>query len=199
MKKIVKRNQVIIAALTLMIAVAGYINFSGKNLDLADGENDLGSQSAFAEDDDSAVYEENIQLNSDEEDIGEAVLTSAETSANYMVTAKLNREQSRSKSKENYLEIINNSSLSEEEKKAAADAYVKLTENMEKETEAENLLTAKGFPEAIVTITENTVDVTINTASITDEQKAQIEDVIVNSTGCTVDKIVINLVTSESQ
>ena len=199
MKKIVKRNQVIIAALTLMIAVAGYINFSGKNLDLADGENDLGSQSAFAEDDDSAVYEENIQLNSDEEDIGEAVLTSAETSANYMVTAKLNREQSRSKSKENYLEIINNSSLSEEEKKAAADAYVKLTENMEKETEAENLLTAKGFPEAIVTITENTVDVTINTASITDEQKAQIEDVIVSSTGCTVDKIVINLVTSESQ
>ena len=199
MKKIVKRNQVIIAALTLMIAVAGYINFSGKNLDLADGENDLGSQSAFAEDDDSAVYEENIQLNSDEEDIGEAVLTSAETSANYMVTAKLNREQSRSKSKENYLEIINNSSLSEEEKKAAADAYVKLTENMEKETEAENLLTAKGFPEAIVTITENTVDVTINIASITDEQKAQIEDVIVNSTGCTVDKIVINLVTSESE
>ena len=35
MKRIVKKNQIIITALAIMIAVAGYLNYSGSKLDLA--------------------------------------------------------------------------------------------------------------------------------------------------------------------
>ena len=52
MKKSVKKNQIIIAALTVLLGVAGYINFSGNSLNLANSDKDDDkTQSAFAETD----------------------------------------------------------------------------------------------------------------------------------------------------
>ncbi|MBQ7707536.1 MAG: SpoIIIAH-like family protein [Lachnospiraceae bacterium] len=211
MKKIFKKNQFIIAALTVLLGVAGYINFSGKNIDISKRSNDTGKDSTeevFAENDaetytgelegELTLYdveeEENIELNSDEEDIGEAVLTSVDVSNN-MVNIKLNREQARSKSKEYYLEIINSDSMEEATVQEATAAYVKLTEDMEKEADAETLLMAKGFEGAIVSISDNSVDVVVNNAELTDSQRAQIEDIVVRKTGCSVDQIVITSMT----
>lgn len=202
-KKIVKRNQIVIAALTVLLGVAGYINFSGNTLNLADGEQSDkdATESAFAETelDESAgeitiadmETEENIELNSDEENIGEAVLTSTDTAAVNTVNIKLNREQVRSKSKEYYLEIINGDGMDEAAVQSATDAYIRMTEDMEKEAEAETLLAAKGFTDVIVSIGENSVDVVVGQSAITDTERAQIEDVVVRKTGCTVDQIII--------
>ncbi len=202
-KKIVKRNQIVIAALTVLLGVAGYINFSGNTLNLADGEQSDkdATESAFAETevDESAgeitiadmETEENIELNSDEENIGEAVLTSTDTAAVNTVNIKLNREQVRSKSKEYYLEIINGDGMDEAAVQSATDAYIRMTEDMEKEAEAETLLAAKGFTDVIVSISEDSVDVVVGQSAITDTERAQIEDVVVRKTGCTVDRIII--------
>ncbi len=208
MKKYVKKNQVIIAALTVLLGVAGYINFSGNTIDLSDGEassSEEVTESAFAETDmqanageitiDEMEDGENIELNSDEEDIGEAVLTSTSPTATNLVNLKLNREQVRSKSKEYYLEIINNDGMDEAAVIAATEAYVKLTEDMEKEAEAETLLSAKGYPNAIVSIGEDSVDVIVDKAELTEVERAQIEDIIVRKTNCTLEQIVITSVT----
>lgn len=205
-KKMVKKNQIVIAALTVLLGVAGYINFSGNTLNLADDKKDGkdAAESAFAETDidESAgeitiadmETEENIELNSDEENIGEAVLTSTDTAALNAVNIKLNREQVRSKSKEYYLEIINGDGVDEAAVQSATDAYIKMTEDMEKEAETETLLSAKGFKDVIVSIGEESVDVVIGQSEITDTERAQIEDVVVRKTGCTVDKIIITTI-----
>lgn len=208
MKKAFKKNQIVIAALTVLLGVAGYINFSGNNINLGKKSNDTGNEAdkeAFAETDISeetmevangevTIYdveeEENIELNSDEEDIGEAILTSADVSGS-LVNIKLNREQARSKSKEYYLEIINSDSMEEAVVQEATAAYVKLTEDMEKEADAETLLMAKGFNNAIVSISDSSVDVVVSNQELTDIERAQIEDIVVRKTGCTVDQIVI--------
>ena len=208
MKKSFKKNQIIIAALTVLLGVAGYINFSGNNINLGKKSNDTGNEAdkeAFAETDisDEAVDaangeltlydvedEENIELNSDEEDIGEAILTSADVSSS-LVNIKLNREQARSKSKEYYLEIINGDSMEEAVVQEATAAYVKLTEDMEKEADAETMLMAKGFDNAIVSISDSSVDVVVSNSELTDNERAQSEDIVVRKTGCTVDQIVI--------
>ena len=207
MKKSVKNNQVIIAALTMLLCIAGYINFSGNTIGLSDGEKEgmKETESAFAETDLEAnageitIEEmedgENIELNSDEEDIGEAVLTSTTTSSTSMVNMKLNREQVRSKNKEYFLEIINGDGMDEAAVMAATESYIKLTEDMEKESEAETILTAKGYSNAIVSIGEGSVDVVIDKSELTDVERAQIEDIIVRKTNCTVDQIVITTVT----
>ena len=159
-KKTMKRNQIIIGALTVLLGVAGYINFSGNKLDLAPGELEP-TESAFAEEQtetdakpaeivsgeltvSDVPEDEYIELNSEEEKIGEAVLTSA-NAANNFVSIKLNREQSRSQNKETLLEIINGDGMDAQAVQAATDAYVKLTEDAEKEQEAESILAAKGF------------------------------------------------------
>ncbi len=203
-----KKNQIIIAALTVLLGVAGYINFAGNNMDLANNEKDKQgediTESAFAETDiDLAAGEitideidspENIELNSDEENIGEAVLASTDTVSNSAVGIKLNREQNRSKAKEYYLEIINGDGMDQAAVSSATDAYIKLTEDIEKESEAETLLGAKGFGDAIVSIGEDTVDVVVGQNEITDTDRAQIEDIVVRKTGCTVDQIIISTI-----
>ncbi|MBQ9277780.1 MAG: SpoIIIAH-like family protein [Lachnospiraceae bacterium] len=208
MKKAFKKNQVVIAALTVLLGVAGYINFSGNDVNLGKKSKDNGKEATeevFAENGQEDIVvdvaegeltlydvegEENIELNSDEEDIGEAVFTSADVSGS-LVNIKLNREQARSKSKEYYLEIINSDSMEEAVVQEATSAYVKLTEDMEKEADAETLLMAKGFDNAIVSISDNSVDVVVSNTELTDIERAQIEDIVVRKTGCSVDQIVI--------
>ena len=58
--------------------------------------------------------------------------------------------------------------LSEDSKKDAVNKMLTMTERMEKESAAENQLAAKGFPDSIVSISEESVDVTIsdNTISV---------------------------------
>lgn len=205
MKKSIKKNQIIIAALTVLLGVAGYINFSGNSLDLANSDKDDDkTQSAFAETDvDEAAgeittydmeAEENIELNSEQDEIGEAVLTSADTATNSLINSKLNREQVRSKAKEYYLDIINNDGMDEAAIASATDAYVKLTEDMEKESEAEILLDVNGYKNAIVSISDDNVDVIVCAETLTDTDRARIEDTVVRKTGCNVDQIIITTV-----
>ena len=211
-KKNMKRNQIIIWALTVLLGVSGYINFSGEKFNLASEEKET-AQSAFAEEQ-MPTYtdasksangevsgemtvsdldeDEKMELNSEEGKIGEAVLTSA-NAANNFVSIKLNREQNRSQNKETLLEIINGDGMDTQAVASATDAYVKLTEDAEKEQEAESILAAKGFGDAIVSISDTCVDVVLNCTELPDARRAQVEDVVTRKTGCNVDDIVITL------
>ena len=68
---------------------------------------------------------------------------------------------------------------------------VNMTKRMELETAAETQLSAKGFSDSIVTISDNSVDVTLNVESLTDVERTQIEDIITRKTGCELNQIVI--------
>ena len=59
-------------------------------------------------------------------------------------------------------------------------------------TATENLLVAKGFSEAVVTILSDSVDVVVNADDLTESQIAQIEDIVKRKTECSADKIVIS-------
>ena len=69
---------------------------------------------------------------------------------------------------------------------------MKMTEISEKETATENLLSAKGFSDAVVTILSDSVDVVVNAEDLTEQQIAQIEDIVKRKTECSADKIVIS-------
>ena len=215
-KKIFKKNRLVILALSVMIGVAGYLNFNaGKRDDLLrqkaketnadaevisydndkadaaeDGLTDQADKETMGTSDNTevgeaasentdttyleqAALEENVELNSDEEDIGEAVLTSAQTMKSNLATAKLNREQSRARSKEALLAIINDETMESAAKDEAVNSYVKLTDTIEKETDAETVLTAKGYTDCIVTVNDDTVDVTLPVATLSDTERAQ--------------------------
>ena len=124
---------------------------------------------------------------------GEAVLTSGLTVADYIANVQLNREQIRAKNKETLNSIINNTNIEEAAKQEAIQNMIAMTAIAEKENAAETLLQAKGFADPVVSMTDGKVDVVINAASITDQQRAQIEDIVKRKTEVAADGIVITL------
>ena len=222
MKRILKKNQIIITTLAIMIAVAGYLNFSGNRWTLgvedlasatggnAQGQTDVAAGNEAVSDqaaaDDQAlldlseedlaasgeIFTDEVAPDADTSDVpGEAVLTSAGSTSGITAQAKVNREQVRSKNEASLLEIINNTDISEDMKADAIASMNRMTDRAEKELDAELLLEAKGFKDSVVSINDDSVDVIVGAAEITDEQKAQIEDIVTRKTERNVSDIVI--------
>ncbi len=121
---------------------------------------------------------------------GEAVFTSS-NSISSLSSAKLVKEQTRAKNKETLLEVINNTNIDNTQKQEAINNMIKLTDVAEKEMSAEILLEAKGFNDAVVSISDGSVDVCVSAGKLTDAQRAQIEDIVKRKTGIPAENIII--------
>lgn len=189
-KRIFKKNQIMITALAVMIAVAGYLNYSGRYFgeDTNEADNELAEQELL-----DISLGETAEIESLDEDIdetpGTAVLTSG---SNIVAEAKVVREQIRAQNKETLLEIINNANLSDEQKDEAVAQMIELTEIAELEAAVETMLLSKGFSEAVVTLTDDGADVVVNATELSDAQRAQIEDIVTRKTGVAPENIVIS-------
>ena len=182
MKKVIKKNQVIITSLAILIAVAGYLNFADVDLGVKDKE---------ASTDSSSILEDAGYDLTDSEDTstpGEAVLTGADS---FAAQARISREQTRSQNKADLQEILNNTEVGDDQKQEAVNTMVQMTEIAEKEAAAEMLLEAKGFENAVVNLTGETADVVVPQADLEDSRRAQIEDIIKRKTGIAPENIVI--------
>ena len=253
-KNVVKKNQIIITALAIMIVVAGYLNFTGQEIStsglvssqknenvIADAtatpketakmkkrqqktqdsanassksnkkqvsKTKKGTQDAketttdiSAEDEgkDDYIVTDSGEVVASEENPGEAVMVSNSIGNDYFSSAKLAREQSRAKNKETLMEIINNKSLDAKEKKTAVNQVAAITDAAEKENAAELMLEAKGFEDAVVSITDDSADIVINAGELTSQQIAQVQDIVKRKAGIAADKIVITPVKVKSE
>ena len=199
MKKIVKKNQVIITSLAILIAVAGYLNFADVDLGFKDKEASTDSSSILDQveydlSDETALLDENGADGSigDSTDVsstpGEAVLTSA---SDFAAQAKLSREQVRSQNKADLQEILNNTEVGDDQKQQAVNTMVSMADMAEKEAAAEMLLEAKGFENVVVNLTGETADVVVPDTDLEDAKRAQIEDIVKRKTGIAPENIVI--------
>lgn len=216
MKRLFRKNQIIITSLAIMIVIAGYLNFTAdqtkpvKQEAAAETAEKIREENIQAEeaaagaeaditsfpDEDLASVSAEAESTADTETpegekVGEAVLTSSASAGAFSASAKLNREQVRSKNEASLLEIINNTDISEDMKADAIASMNRMTDRAEKELDAELLLEAKGFKDSVVSINDDSVDVIVGAAEITDEQKAQIEDIVTRKTEREVSDIVI--------
>ena len=151
-KNLIKKNQLMITALAIMIAIAGYLQFAGTNLEkeylASDNTEDLSAVDSTdivtdMESLDSDVeivmedyLDEDMQVaeaTPDEGEIpGEAVLTGT-NGVEVLSAARLSKEQTRARNKETLLEIINSTELSDAQKQEAVDSMVRMTDIAEKE------------------------------------------------------------------
>lgn len=246
MKNLIKKNQLMITALAIMIAIAGYLQFAGTGLEeeyltvndgavYSDDVTDAGSGGVITENYTAGdlwdLSEEDLlssdieSLDSDSEDIfaenylsndmqmtevdtnqvtgvtpdeneipGEAVFTASGDVEVVLSEAKLLKEQTRARNKETLMEIINSTGLTDEQKQAAVDSMVRMTEVAEKEAAAEILLEAKGFTDVVVSINGNAVDVVVNAATLDEAMRAQIEDIVKRKTDIEPENIIISTV-----
>ncbi|MCI6811891.1 MAG: SpoIIIAH-like family protein [Lachnospiraceae bacterium] len=252
-----KRNQIMITALAVMIAVAGYLNFAGNKLkeetlvvndemlmeedrtalldlseeDIASDIESMDQEAQLTENYLDEGMQESGQLSRVEVDLtangeeamdevvaaagdnvnggeqsadsktiegtpGEAVFTSTQA-VSTLSAAKLLKEQTRAKNKEALTEIVNNQELDASQKQEAVAGMVAMTDLSEREMEAEILLSAKGFPESVVSISNDGVDVVVCAAALTDAQLAQIMDIVSRKTEVSAEKIIISQVSGK--
>ena len=72
--------------------------------------------------------------------------------SDYFASSKLNREQTRAKTKKHSMNIINDDKIASADKKSAIKQVAAMTKISEKKNAAELMLQAKGFENAIVSI-----------------------------------------------
>ncbi|MDD6101982.1 MAG: SpoIIIAH-like family protein [Clostridiales bacterium] len=215
MKKVVKKNQVIIAALAVMIIIAGYLNLtgmndkksaengktitdtSGKNEKNNDKTNKTSSDGYDITDGDIVPPEtgEDEKVSSNDLDVtdnkvGDTIMAENFTNGHFMGNSKLDREQVRAANKETLQNIVSDKSLTDEAKKSAVDNLVSLTKEAGIEDELETLLEAKGY-ETVCYYGEKGIDVVVNKSSLSQTDVAKIEDVVTRKTDIGVKDIVI--------
>lgn len=217
---VLKRNQIIITALVVMVAVAGYLtwmdngttpttasialNDEGEVVALipsTSGYTEYVEVSTLTQDNltDGLVIDvdENPEIAIDEgantdTDPGAAVFVSSNIDSTYFLQAKLDREQARSKQKEILTDMINNTNVEQTQRAECASAMLEIQKRIEKETAAEAMIEAKGFKEVYVRIDDETVDVVVSKEALSDAEIAQIEDIVKRKTGMKAEQIRIS-------
>ena len=207
-KGILKKNQLIIATLAVMIAAAGYLNYSGRLLpgqkSMKEASSDLANKELLdiSDEDVASASGEIKSQDGDDGEIegnpGEAVLTSGDAQA-VVAQAKVTREQVRAKNKETLQSIIDSDSLSDAQKQDAVTQMVAMTDIAEKEAAAETMLASKGFRDSVVSISEDSAYVVVNAAELTEANRAQIEDIVTRKTGVSATNIVITPVYADGK
>ena len=189
--KIIKRNQLIILVISLMLITAGYLNFTADNNTIATsyltaelGDATLVSSNAVIEE--NNILEENTaessisihEHNNVIEDNTIETVATEEVNDTYFTTSKLERENMYSQMLETYQQIYNNVETSSEQKTSALNEIAKINKIKNALMITENLISAKGFKNVVIFVNENSVSVVVGEKKLSQEQIAQIQNIV---------------------
>jgi stage III sporulation protein AH len=166
----IRKKQIIVAVLVVMIIAAGYLQYSYKKSSISTAEKESGRLG-------EAVYVENED--GDETVNSREVSTSGKTDS-FFAQAKLDRDTMLSKNKEALKQITEDSNA---DKSIKADAYDKMMEMIDysmKEQNIETLVKERGFNDCIAVFGDNgSLDIIVKASSLSSAQTAQIADIAI--------------------
>jgi stage III sporulation protein AH len=193
---VLKRRQLILSALVVMILVAGYLNINYKEEvdSIPTGNEQI---SAISEDESTASKNlgEAMFVNKEEKGLDknekENVIARVDSGNEYFIEARMERERARSEALEVMKSIVDNTNSSGEMKVNAQREMLEISKKMAKESIVENLIKAKDFPDAVVFMDEGIINVVVKSEGLAATQTAQITDIVVSQTGVQLDKVKI--------
>ena len=107
----------------------------------------------------------------------------------YVLDMKMTREKQRNELTQDLNEMINNPSTSEEARQEASSMKLQLVKDEETELKIESLLSTKGFEDALVYISSETVNVVVNEEKLEKEDAAKIFDLVAEQAKVNYDNI----------
>ena len=112
-------------------------------------------------------------------------------SSSYFIESKLERDKKRSEMVTSLNNIIDDRNTNEETRAQALDIKLNTITNTEKETFMENMIMAKGFDDAIVYLSDQSINIVVNSENLTAKDVAQIVDIVQRETDIAMDDIII--------
>ena len=205
MMKILKKNQVIIFVIALMLITAGYLSYNPKdnentivvstaldNKTIADiGDATLVNSNNVIE---NAISTNTIEETStniiEEEKVQET--TSTETTDEYFTNSRIQRDTMYSQMIESYQKILENTNISEEQKSISSNEINKINETKNAIMIAENLIKTKGFEDVVVFVNSDSISVIVKKDELETADIAQIQNIITRELNANIEEIHIS-------
>lgn len=168
MMMVIRKKQLVIAAMAIVIGTAGYISAGRKNSgDATAGTSYLGEAQLVGS-------ESAVEVNED-----------------FFTQARLDREAGRSRSIETFNSIISNEKADLQAKETAQQGVLDLARNTETETAVENLLKARGFDDGVCYINNGMANIVVKTTALDSAGVAKISEIVTEQSGIAAEKIKI--------
>ena len=203
--KVLKRNQLIVLVMSLMLITAGYLNFTSNQESLQTStiadrdDNTIGDAqlvSTIPTEDEVSKIENlingEVSVNQTDNSINETPTSNvanaqenkeAKETTNikedyYFTTSKLDRNTMYSELLETYQEVYNNSNATAEQKSEALEKINEINNTKNAIMIAENLIIAKGFKDAVIFVNDESVSVIIEAEEMKQEDVAKIQNIV---------------------
>lgn len=202
--KVLKKNQLAILVIALMLVTAGYLNYTANDA-VSTSTNTVGEQYAAIGDatlvNSGELLEEkdkqnivdtinntqsntiqgstNIEENTVDtnEKNNQTVVTNTKTD-DYFDNSKLEREKMYSQMLETYQKLLESTSISGEQKAISEQEITKINQTKNAIMISENLLSTKGFKDSVIFVNDTSVSVVVKAESLQPEQVAQIQNIV---------------------
>ncbi len=229
--KIIKKNQIIIFVIALMLVTAGYLNYTtgegedtlatsglADNAEVAEiGDAKLVSSNSLTNEESSSISSEknnNISNNTVSSNVvkneenqsktniasnnvenGEkTVTTSTKNNDDYFTNSRLTRDTMYSQMIESYQKILNNTSVSADQKAISQTEIKKINDLKNSIMICENLIKTKGINDVVIFANDTSISVIIKTngEEVTKEQAAQIQNIVAREMKAEIENIHIS-------
>ena len=230
--KIIKKNQIIIFVIALMLVTAGYLNYTtgegedtlatsglADNAEVAEiGDAKLVSSNSLTNEESSSISSEknnNISNNTVSSNVvnneenqsktniasknvenGEKTVTTSTKNSNknnddYFTNSRLTRDTMYSQMIESYQKILNNTSVSADQKAISQTEIKKINDLKNSIMICENLIKTKGISDVVIFANDTSISVIIKTngEEVTKEQAAQIQNIVAREMKAEIENI----------
>ena len=219
--RLLKKNQVIIYVIVLMLMAVAYLNYTTQTgeqaveasmqMEARDDTNtsNIGDATLVSSNDISvdnntenttnSITENAIDTNSvTNETSNEVNQNTTQTNAgtvstdDYFTKSKLERDTMYSQMLESYENVLNSSNSLETQKQSATDEIKKINDTKNSIMICENLIQTKGFENSIIFVNGDSISVILKSDEMTQEEVAQVQNIISREMNAEIENIHIS-------
>lgn len=185
--KILKKSQIIISIIALILITAGYFNYIDNMESIETASNNISEVDEFAAIGDAKLVDAEAELEPEpesHEEINnenkneEIVSTGTENIEDYFASSRLERNTIYSEMISTYERMIENPNVSETQKGIATNEIYAINSTKNAIMICENLIKNKGFEDVIIFSNNNSINVIVKATSLQTQAIAQIQNII---------------------
>lgn len=190
---VLKKKEIVAAALVVLIGVAGYLNWSYQDtVRVTDGADYIETGKKLGEAQYVNADADAVSENSTDAEIAKADTSKKEneqkdnttqSSEDYFALAKMEKENSRSKALEILNKTAENESFDEETRKNAQQKILDMASNAEKETIIEGVAKAKGYNNISVYIDGESADIIVEKENFGEKDAQVLKEITTEQLG----------------
>lgn len=177
---VLKRKEIVAAALVVLIGVAGYLNWSYQDsVHVSDNDVYVETGKKLGEAQYVNAPADEAEQTPESTKLPEMPLNE-QTSSNYFNDAKMQKEDARSKSLEILKQTAENEAFDKEIREKAQNKIIETAQYVEQEVSIENTARAKGYENISVYYDGEKVNISVKKDGFSEDDAAKLQEIAVN-------------------